>query len=351
MICLIMAGGAGTRFWPLSKKNLPKQYLNISGEKSLIRQTYERIDNFVKTEDVYVVTTEDQIDLVQQHIPELPMENIIIEPFGKNTAPCIGLSSAYLKNKYAKDKLVLTVPADHIIENTEEFQKTVKKASVAARKGQLVTFGIVPTYPATGYGYIESGYIYEKGMFHVKQFKEKPDQKTAQLFIDQRNFYWNSGIFLWSLGTILKSFETFLPEVNSIMSEINALWKDKGYHVSIDDLYAKMPKIPIDIGIMEKATQRVVIPVEMGWSDVGSWQALYDISMKDNNLTHSKTNYKSINSSSNFIYCNKLVSLIDIKDLVVVETDQVLFICPKSSSEKVKEMVQLLDNENMEDFT
>ncbi|HQP84506.1 MAG TPA: mannose-1-phosphate guanylyltransferase, partial [Candidatus Syntrophosphaera thermopropionivorans] len=211
MIALIMAGGSGTRFWPLSRASLPKQYLRILGDKSMLQLTFERLETLVPPEKVYVVTSSSQAILVKEHLPELPPENIIIEPFGMNTAPCIALSVEYLSALYNENETMVVLPADHIIKDTDAFIAALKKAETAAQKGMLITFGIVPDYPATGYGYIEKGEELEEGIFSVKQFKEKPELDTAKEFLRQGTFFWNSGIFCWTLSSIHKALKEFLP--------------------------------------------------------------------------------------------------------------------------------------------
>ena len=278
MIALIMAGGIGSRFWPLSRESNPKQFLKIVSEKSMIQMTVERLLPEIKIEDIFIVTSASQTKLVKEHLPALPEENIIIEPFGMNTAPCIALSTVYLSRKYDSEEKMIVLAADHLIENTTEFLRSLKIAATAAEEDYLVTFGIKPNYPATGYGYIEAGRKISDEMFYVKQFKEKPDLKTAEEFLKAGNFYWNSGMFAWKLKTILSAYKNYLPQVFELLEKISRKWEDFGLKADISQEYALMPKLPVDIGIMEKAEKRIVIPVDYGWKDVGSWKALYDIS-------------------------------------------------------------------------
>jgi mannose-1-phosphate guanylyltransferase len=348
MVALIMAGGIGTRFWPLSRKSNPKQFLPIISENSMIKMTVDRLRPLIKLKDIYIVTAKSQIDLVYKHLPELPKENVILEPFGMNTAPCIGLSFKYIKKKYAKHEVMTVLPADHLIKDEDTFLQSLKIGEKAAKSGNLITFGIKPNYPATGYGYIEGGEAINEDVFYVKQFKEKPDQETAEEFLSSGNFFWNSGMFMWSIETISTAFENYLPNVSQLLSEISKKWNSEGYDADISEIYKKMDRVPIDIGIMEKAEKRVIIPVDYGWSDVGGWKALYDISQKDDDENVLKGDILAINSSGNYVNSKKMIALIGIDDLVIVESDDAILITKKSQSEDVKKIVETLNVENKE---
>jgi mannose-1-phosphate guanylyltransferase len=350
MVALIMAGGTGTRFWPVSRKSRPKQFLKISGDKSMIQLTVERVQGAVSMDKIYIVTAQSQVELVRQHLPALPVENIIIEPFGMNTAPCIGLSLAYLHGRIAPDESILVLPADHVIKDKEKFLASLKTAEQPAAEGNLVTFGIVPDYPATGYGYIEAGEQQAEGIFSVKRFKEKPDLETAQAFLQQGNFFWNSGMFYWKYDVIYQAFEEYLPQVASLLEEIRFIWKHQGAQANIVDIYAKMPKLPIDIGIMEKAEKRSVIPVDYGWSDVGSWKALADISSTDENGNYLPGKHIALDAKNNYINSDKFVSLIGVDNLVVIETEDAILVTTKDRSEDVKKVVDTLAAEKQDNL-
>ncbi|MCK4694890.1 MAG: mannose-1-phosphate guanylyltransferase, partial [Candidatus Cloacimonetes bacterium] len=256
MIALIMAGGVGTRFWPLSRNSKPKQFLKILSEKSMLQITVDRLLPKIRMEDIYVVTAQSQVELTKKHLPQLPEENIIIEPFGMNTAPCIALSAQYLARRYDKSEKMIVLPADHLIAHREDFLASLEVGKDSAELDNLVTFGIKPDYPATGYGYIEAGREIEKGMFYVKRFKEKPDLETAKTFLKAGNFFWNSGMFMWKIETILKAYHDYLPKVTEVLKKIETKWNLEGLSVDISDEYREMPKVPVDIGIMEKAEKR-----------------------------------------------------------------------------------------------
>lgn len=350
MIAVIMAGGSGTRFWPLSRDIVPKQYLPLISEKTMIQETVERLYPIIGPQCIYVVSTEPQKPLIHDNIPNLPEENLVTEPFGRNTAPCIALSAAFLKRKYPENEAMFILPSDHIIIEQDIFQKSIKTALAAAKEENLVTFGIKPDYPATGYGYIESGKEITKGMHEITNFKEKPDYKTAQAFLKAGNYYWNSGMFVWKIGTILDNYRQYAPEIFSLIQDIEKLWDEKGLEADISEIYKEMPKVPVDIAIMEKAEKRVVIPVNYHWSDVGSWRAVSDLAEKDESGNSFKGNKVTVNSTGNYVYSDKLVALIDVNNLVIVETPDALLVTRRESSEKVKEIVEKLSEKGLKEY-
>ncbi len=350
MIALIMAGGSGTRFWPLSRQSRPKQFLRIAGDKSMLQLTVERLQGAVELKDIYIVTAQSQVALVREHLPQLPQDNIIIEPFGMNTAPCIGLSLAYLHGRISPDESIIVLPSDHVIKDTELFLQSLKQAEAPAKEGYLVTFGIVPDYPATGYGYIEAGEAVSEGIFSVKRFKEKPDADTAATFLKQGGFYWNSGMFYWKYSSVWAAFEQHLPQVTALLEEILFAWKHHNAGVSITDIYSRMPRVPIDIGIMEPAEKRAVIPVDYGWSDVGSWKALADISPSDENDNCIPQKHFALDSRGNYVNSDKFVALIGVDNLVVIETDDAILVVDRERSEEVKKAVDTLTADKLDNL-
>ena len=342
LIAVIMAGGTGKRFWPLSRQENPKQFLKISSDLSMIQVTAKRLEKAVKAENIFVVTAASQAHLVQEHLPCLPKENIIVEPEGMNTAPAIALSAYYIARKYKSTDKMFVLPADQEIIDVDNFLETLIPAEKAAEDNNLVTFGITPHYPATGYGYIEAGKAIDNG-HEILNFKEKPDLETAEFFINSGNYYWNSGMFMWELGVIKRAYEEYLPKIVKLFKNIEIKWDKEGLSADISELYAKMPRIPVDIGILEQADRRVVIPVDYDWSDVGGWKALYDMSAKDEFGNVLKCEAEILDSSSCYVHSNKLVSLIGVNNLIVVDTDDVLLIADTTSSERVKEIVTVLE--------
>ena len=350
MIALIMAGGVGTRFWPLSRKNFPKQFLRVFGDRSLLQMTVERLLPRFSLSDIYIVTASIQVELIKQQLPNLPRQNIIIEPFGMNTAPCIALSVEYLKSIYRHKETMLVLPADHIIKEQDKFLEALNPAEREAEKGYLITFGIVPVYPATGYGYIEAGEEIAPGVRKVLHFKEKPDKQTAEQFLAKGTYFWNSGMFCWSLESISTAFETLLPDVYSITKEISKVWQSEGLDKDISSIYAKMPRIPIDIGIMEKAEFRGVIPVSYHWSDVGSWKSLADLTAGDADSNYFSTSGKAISAQNNYAVTDKFTALIGVNNLCLIETEDAILLCNKDLAEEVKKIVEYLEQQNRQDL-
>jgi mannose-1-phosphate guanylyltransferase len=350
MIALIMAGGVGTRFWPLSRKNLPKQFLRLFGDLSLLQMTVERLLPRFSLADIYIVTASSQVELIKQQLPNLPQQNIIIEPFGMNTAPCIALSIEYLKNIYGQKETMLVLPADHLIRDQEKFLESLNPAEREAEKGCLITFGIVPVYPATGYGYIEAGEEIASGVRKVLHFKEKPDKQTAEEFLAKGTYFWNSGMFCWSLESISTAFETLLPDVYGLTNEIGKIWKNEGLDKDITSIYAQMPRIPIDIGIMEKANFRGVIPVSYDWSDVGSWKSLADLTAGDADNNYFSASGKAISAKNNYVVSDKFTALIGVNDLCLITTKDAILLCNKEMAEEVKKIVDYLEQQNRQDL-
>jgi len=350
MIAVIMAGGAGTRFWPASRAALPKQFLPVLGDKSMIRLTFDRLTPFIAADRIFVVTAASQAELVKQHLPEMPSENIIIEPFGMNTAPCIALSVAYLERRYSSGETMLVLPADHYIQDTAAFLASLHLADHVAQQGSLVTFGIIPTYPATGYGYIEASQPIGDGVLSVSRFKEKPDYDTATFFLSKGNFYWNSGMFAWTLASIAQAFETHLPQALGVAREVCRLWDADADPALVNHAYGTMPRVPIDIGVMEPATNRAVIPVSYGWSDVGGWKALADLSPSDPAGNRFPAGGMAIDAANNYAYTDKYIAFIGVNDLCVIETPDAILVTPKDRGEEVKAIVDELKKQNKDDL-
>ena len=344
MIGLIMAGGSGKRFWPLSRQKFPKQFLKITSDISMIEMTFNRLLKRIKKSDIFIVTSQSQVGLIRENIPGVSDENIIIEPQGMNTAPAVALSMKYLAERYNKNEAVFVGGADYEIRDLNGFIASLDPAEKTSLQGNFVTFGVKPEYPSTGYGYIEAGNKSDFGL-NVKSFKEKPDEVTAAAFFKAGNYFWNSGMFMWKLGTILEAYSKYLPKVYSLIEDIGIIWKEKGYRADIFELYSKMPKIPVDVGIMEQVENRIVVPVDYDWSDVGGWKSLYEISKKDSCGNVIKCDSFNINSSGNYVNSDKYVALLGVKKLVVVDTKDVLLIADIDKSENVKDIVGALEKD------
>jgi mannose-1-phosphate guanylyltransferase len=347
MIALIMAGGSGTRFWPRSRSCQPKQFLRIIGEQSMIQSTVERIKDIVGSKNIFLVAGENHVDQLKSQLPQIPFANIIIEPHCRSTAPCIGLSSLYLKDKFSDDEVMIILPADHVIEGKEDFLNNIEAARQAAHQGYLVTFGIVPNYPETGYGYIHLdemvSTINDQELYRVKRFVEKPDIKRAKEYVKSGKYLWNSGMFVWKLGVIIEKIKKHLPDLYNSLLKINNALKEKRSADEIAELYASIKEISIDHGVMEKASDIYCLKASFQWSDVGSWSALKNILDADSNGNVCKGKLIEIDSKNNIVYSpNKLVAAIGVEGLVIVDTDDVLLICDGKRDQEVKEIIKKL---------
>ncbi len=352
-----MAGGRGTRFWPRSREKKPKHLLDIISHRTIIQETVDRILPLVEPKNILIVTGRKHANLLIKQLPEIPLENIIIEPEGKNTAPCIGLAALHIQKKAGDDTMVV-LPSDHAITDTDRFLQVIKTAAqTAAYKDALVTIGIKPTSPQTCYGYIEQGDSLESGMTeevcHVKSIREKPDFQRASEFVKSGKFYWNSGIFIWKASTILKAISCFLPNLAAGLVTINKSMGLPGEKAAVRHIYKNLDSISIDYGVMEKADNVYTVKGDFGWSDVGSWDALWEILASDenDNAIIGGGNVICEESTGCLVYSpNKLVVLAGIKDLIVVETKDALLICPKGNSQEVKKIVDSLEAKELKKY-
>jgi len=350
-----MAGGKGTRFWPLSREKRPKHLLSITGEKSIIKYTVERIAPLVPEDNIMIVTGESHSDEIKQELASLPEENIIVEPIGRNTAPCIGLAAVHIRKK-DPDAVMVVMPSDHLIGDEKNFISVLSDAADIAKKSDhLVTIGIQPTKPETGYGYIERGNAFEAtgnaAIYEVQSFREKPDLATAETFFKNGNFYWNSGMFIWKVSTLLESIEKFLPDLyKDLLTIERSLGTDRESEV-VAQVYGDIDPISIDYGIMEKAKNVLMMPGDFAWSDVGSWDVLWEVLEKDENGNVLKGKALSIDTADSLVFgSDKLITLVGVKDLIVVETADSLLVCDKNASQDVKKLVEKLEKKNMKEY-
>ncbi len=339
---IIMAGGIGSRFWPVSKKSFPKQFIDILGTgESLIKQTFNRFTHLVPEENIFIVTNKDYAELVQEHIPQIKTSRIILEPSAKNTAPCIALANLHIKS-INPEATILVAPSDHLILSEIKFIQTAKVAiSFAESNPSLLTLGIKPTRPDTGYGYIQFNKTeLQDGIYKVKTFTEKPTLDIAISFLESKEFLWNAGIFVWSLKSISNSIEQHLPEIHQLFAELDV--NAPNYHVELEKSYAQCPSISIDYGIMEKDDFVCVLPSEFGWSDLGTWKSLWDVSDKDpyqNALIGKNTHAFDSKNSLVFNDTDKLVVISGVDNLVVVESQNVLLVINNEKEQEVKTVV------------
>lgn len=341
-----MAGGIGSRFWPMSTQKFPKQFHDILGTgRTMIQQTFDRIKQAVPVENIFVITNTEYAELSHQQLPELPIENIVGEPMMKNTAAC----NIYMVNKIADlnpDANVIVLPADHLILKENAFLEKVNQAfDFASKNDVLITLGITPTRPDTGYGYIQFSEKQDSDFFKVKTFTEKPNLEIAKSFIETGDFLWNAGIFIWNVKSIQKAFAEYLPEMTQEF--VSCEYNSDREIVCIETIYPKVEKISIDNGILEKAKNVYVIPADLGWSDLGTWTSVYENSEKneDNNSIDSKT-VLTYNSKNNVVRIKKgKAAIIDgLEDYIVVDTEKALLICPRNNDQLIKNYVLDLKN-------
>lgn len=355
MHAVIMAGGRGTRFWPRSREQKPKHLLDIVSHRTIIQETVDRIRPLVRPKNILIVTGRKHARELMKQLPEIPPENIIIEPVGRNTAACIGLAALHIQKK-TKDDIMVVLPSDHAIGDPEKYRAVLSAAAGAAKtENALVTVGIKPTGPHTGFGYLEGGdslgAIAGEEILRVKSIREKPDAAKARAFVQSGKFFWNSGMFVWKASTILKEIERFLPDLHSGLMTIRNALGTTSETKTVAKIYQGLASISIDYGVMEKAGNVLVLPAEFGWNDVGSWDALWEISAKDN-----KGNARTGNSptlledTENSLVCSpkKLVALVGMKDIIVVETRDALLICKRGRSQDVKKIVDALEAEKLD---
>jgi mannose-1-phosphate guanylyltransferase/mannose-6-phosphate isomerase len=362
MYAVIMAGGSGTRFWPLSREKMPKQLLKIGGEDTLIRQTVSRILPLIGFDDIFIVTNQSLADTISHQLSskfERPWDaNFILEPEAKNTAPAIGLAALHLE-RIDPESIMVVLSADHSIRRADEFLSLLRNAAEAARQDYLVTFGIKPDRPETGYGYIKAGEQIKTAesrgqsagdVCKVEAFVEKPDLETAKGYLKDGRYYWNSGIFAWRAKTLLSEIEKHQPSLYRGLQEIrNVIGTPKEADV-IREVFKKLEPISIDYAVMEKTDRAAVIPADIGWSDVGSWTALDDVSERDAAGNIISGNVIDIGSKDSIIYAEKrLVATIGLKDAVVVDTPDATLVCSKDRAQDVKKVVDELKKRKAEE--
>ena len=347
---VIMAGGVGSRLWPLSREKSPKQLLHILGEGTMIQNTIARLQPMIPYENIFIVTNQMQVGGFREQVPQIPPGNIIAEPFGRNTAPCIALAAANLRDS-DPEGIMVVLPADHFIQNVGEFQHKLRLACDAAHQMRcLVTMGITPTRPETGFGYIqqseqrdEHNDYYDQGLRRVLTFAEKPDMPTAERFLASGDFLWNSGMFIWRVDTIEHAFRTYLPELHEQVESIHAAQGSDDYQDRLESIYSQIHPISIDYGVMEKADNVYVTQCEFGWSDVGSWDETYRLSRKDANANSIIGDVVTIDTQRTFVRtAGKIVATVGVEDLIIVDTPDALLICKRGQSQRVQAVVDYL---------
>jgi len=352
---LIMAGGSGTRFWPRSKVAKPKQYLNLFGSESLLQSTIKRFETFTDDRNIYIVSSKAQAQVLEEQTPMLPKENLIYEPVGKNTLPCIGLAAMFAERENP-DGIMVVSPSDHLIKDEELFRDTVLAAAkIAWEKDGIVTIGITPTYPATGYGYVKTGENFTDGekirQFKVERFVEKPDEKTAKNYLKQGGFYWNSGLFIFKISVFLEAVKQFTPDLYTDLRKIQADLGNPSFEQTLDTIYRAVESISVDYGIMEHAKNIYLVEGNFDWNDLGSWESVYLADKKDENGNTGVGEAVLLDTQNSYVYSDSgLVAVVGLDDVVVVQEGNTTLVCKRDKTEQVKNLVEQLKAEGKNKF-
>lgn len=344
LFALIMAGGVGSRFWPRSKEKTPKQLLKIFGDNTMIQDTAARLNGIISAENIFIITNKIQREEIIKQLPEIPQENILEEPFGRNTAACIGLASLMIAEK-ASDAVTIVLPADHIIRDKEAFHNTILAAAKFANESKgLVTIGIVPSRPETGYGYIQiDDAIVSDNIHKVLTFAEKPNYATAVRFIESGDFLWNSGMFIWRIDSILEEIRKFMPELYDGLETIKKNLHSNDFKKVLSNVYGQLKNVSIDYGIMEKSQKVYLTKGDFSWSDVGSWEEVYQLSEKNSDGNAIIGNVFTDMTTESYIYSpNKFTAVIGAENFIVINTDEALLICRRDKTQDVKKIIEHL---------
>jgi mannose-1-phosphate guanylyltransferase len=353
---VIMAGGGGTRLWPLSRRMRPKQMLRLIADDSLFQLAVKRLEGLFPPDHIYVVTVKEQAEILREQCPDIPPENFLLEPMPRGTASVVGLAAIAIQHRDPQ-AVIAILTADHFIANVERFHSLLHAAQEAALDGYLVTLGITPTYPATGYGYIQSGErlgtYQDMDVFRVLRFTEKPDESRARLMLQAGDHAWNSGMFVWRAEKILGEFARQMPALYAQLREVGSAWDTPQHLEVLNQVWPQIKEETIDYGIMENAQQVAVIPAaDLGWSDVGSWDSLFDVlPADDNGNIVMGGQHLGLNTKSSLVYVDRehrLIVTLGVEDLIVVDTGDVLLICRKDQAQKVRQVVNQLKQTNQD---
>lgn len=356
---VVLAGGRGTRFWPRSRTRTPKQLLNIVGNETMLEQTVARLRPLIPAERVWTVTNREQAAAVRKQVPRAARKRVLIEPKGLNTAVAIGLAAIHARHAERGDALLAVLPADHYIAQPGEYRKIVAAAlDVARDPGRMVVLGIPPTRPETGFGYIErmGKPITAKGftVFAVKRFTEKPSLPFAVEYVASGKYHWNAGMFFWRISTFLENLKSFLPKTHRALEDLASLIGTRRYGIRLRAIYRKLQNISVDYAVLEPATRAAgpprvfVIPAEIGWSDIGSWAAVYELLAKKNGENVVAGEGQTLDASGNFLWApSKFVAAIGVRDLVVVETPDALLLCARDRTQDVAQIVKHLEQQKL----
>ena len=353
--CLIMAGGAGTRFWPRSRVKKPKQYLSLFGNQSLIQETVSRFANFIPEESIYIVSAKSQKEVLEEQTANLPKENLIYEPVGKNTLPAIGLAALFIAKK-DPDGILIVSPSDHLIQNDELFMQTIGSATmIADKKDGIVTIGITPKFPATGYGYVKTADEITIGQsiksYSVNKFVEKPNLKVATEYLESGGFFWNSGIFVFKVSVFLESVSKYSPRLYADLLRINEFIDTDDYEEALNRIYNEVESISIDYGILEKAENVFVVQGDFVWNDLGSWEEVYKYGKKDENQNSQKGEVVFIDTKNSYVYApDSLVAVVGLDDVIVVQEGDTILVCKRDHAEEIKQVVGEINKRKLNQY-
>jgi mannose-1-phosphate guanylyltransferase len=353
--CLIMAGGSGTRFWPRSRVVKPKQYLSLFGDQSLIQESVQRFANFIPEECIYVVSAKSQKEVLESQTTNLPKQNMIYEPVGKNTLPAIGLAALFIAEKDPNGILIVS-PSDHLIQNDELFKQTIESAVlIADKKDGIVTIGITPKFPATGYGYVQTAGEIQIGQaiksFAVNKFVEKPNVEVATGYLKDGGFFWNSGIFIFKVSVFLESVQKYAPELYADLMRIKEHIGTDTYEEAVDQIYNEVKSISIDYGILEKASNVFLVQGDFVWNDLGSWEEVYKYDKKDENQNAQVGEVVFLDSKNSYVYApNSLVAVVGLDDVIVVQEGDTILVCKRDRAEDIKAVVGEITKRKLDQY-
>lgn len=357
LYAIIMAGGVGSRLWPRSRSASPKQFLDLLGPQTMVQETVNRIEPLISLERVLMVVSQEHAETVRAQVPGLPEENILVEPGPRGTAPCIGLAAVVLQRR-DPEAIMAVCPADHLIVDAAGFRRAIQAAAELAQEGYLVTLGITPDHPHTGYGYIQRGSLVGERVslptYQVQRFTEKPDGASAQRFVDSGEYYWNGGIFVWQAATILAEMDDLLPSLYTGLLQVIQDWDSPRHQDVLAAVWDRVPRTTIDYGVMEKAKRVAVVPVDIGWDDVGNWTTLSKLLEADEqgNVVRGECDAILLDTSDSYVYASagRLVTTVGLEEFVVVDTPDALLICPKDRAQAVRDVVKRLKDAGLEQY-